>query len=471
MSADYEQQLVNEYRASAPAGAKHVVFIGDSDRCRRYPAHGGWSLWTGGAPPLPNGRYLILYYDENGSHLKTIEQRHIQVRRPNPQPGSSMVRSNPSAGTGAALASAPSERVPLLPEHQRELSAVEVSLRAAEAEFKKHRMAVAMQRDGQKLARSARQTKELHEAAALNNTYRLEMAALAETHSNITRRHVEHSAKMMENLGTVSETVGTVMANLQKAAQTIAHPPPPPVDYSDAILKTVGMLGGMVLNGIAMMKGLPPPDKGSPEKTDADFAGTVDAGLVDKNQREQPPAAKEEPAQEAGKAPAPRPSAPSQPSQPDPAPSPAHSPAAPAAAESNAPSTAASMPSEALRVPDMLDTEAKEAMHSLDLVDPEPSESPHIHDTLDSETATSAPDDRSELDALIREFAQETQDHERGLPVPEVAEEDAGVAYFMTPDRTEELNQLARFLRKFPSRTELEQLITISAPHLMKEPE
>ena len=427
-------------------------------------------MWSGGAPPLPNGRYLVLYYDGAGSHLKTIEQRHIQVRRPGPQPGSSMVSSHLSAGTDAALARAHTDRVQLLPEHQRELSAVEVSLRAAEAEFKKHQMAVAMQRDGQKLARSARQTKELHEAAALNNTYRLEMAAMAETHSNITRRHVEHSAKMMENLGTVSEMVGTVMANLQKAAQTIAHPPPPPVDYSDAILKTVGMLGGMVLNGIAMMKGLPPPDKGSPEKTDADFEGTVDAGLVDKNQGKQAPAAKE-PAQEAGKEPAPKPSAPSESAQPDPGPSPARSPAPPAAAESNSRSTGGSMPSEALRVPDLLDTEAREALHIPDLVDLEPSEALHAPGTLGAEAAASALDDRSELDTLIREFAQEAQDREQGLPVPEMEEEAAGVAYFLKPDRSQEMDQLAHFLRKFPSRSELEQLIAISAPHLIKEPE
>ena len=448
-----------------------MVFIGDSDICRRYPAHGGWSLWTGGAPPLPNGRYLILYYDEKGSHLKTLHQRHIQVHWQGPQPGSSMVSSHPSTGTGAALASTHSDRVQLLPEHQRELSAVEVSLRAAEAEFKKHQMAVAMQRDGQKLARSARQTKELHEAAALNNTYRLEMAAMAETHSNITRRHVEHSAKMMENLGTVSETVGTVMANLQKAAQTIAHPPPPPVDYSDAILKTVGMLGGMVLNGIAMMKGLPAPDKGLSEKTDADFEGTVDAGLVDKNQGERSSAAKEEPAQEAGKAPAPKPSAPSQPAQPASGPSPARSPTPPAAAESKSRSTGASMPSEALRVPDLLDTEGREALHIPDLGDPEPSEALHVPGPWDTESAISAPDDRSELDTLIREFVQEAEDHEQGLPVPEMEEEAAGIAYFLTPDRSQEMDQLARFLRKFPSRSELEQLIAISAPHLMKEPE
>ena len=86
-------------------------------------------------------------------------------------------------------------------------------------------------------------------------------------------------------------------------------------------------------------------------------------------------------------------------------------------------------------------------------------------------TAAPAPADPSELDTLIHEFSQEAEEHEKGLPVPEMVEEAAGVAYFLTPHRSQEMAQLARFLRKFPSRSELEQLIAISAPHLMKEPE
>lgn len=442
---DYEQQLVNEYRASAPTGAKHVVFIGDVDSAssRRYPARGGWDLWTGAAPPLPNGRYLLLYYDQNGNHLKTPAQRHIQISRTGPQPGSSIVNAHPPAAPGTSLTSGPSDRVPLLPEHQRELSAVEVSLRATEAEFKKHRMAVAMQRDGQKLARTARHTKELHEAATLNATYRLEMAALAETHSNITRRHVEHSAKMMENLGTVSEMVGTVITNLQKAAQTIGQPPPPPVDYSDTILKTVGMVGGMVLNGLALVKGLPPPAKGPAESADADFAGTVDAGLVDKNKPGQSPPANDVPARGAAQDPAHVPVPPaSQSPPPDPAPMPARGPAPAAAAESSYLPAAIGTSSDAPRTAD-----------------------------ADLETEALAPDDRSELDTLLREFAQGAQDREQGLPVPETVEEDAGAAYFLTPDRSKEMDQLARFLQKLPNRSELEQIIAITAPHLVKEPE
>lgn len=445
MSVDYEQQLVNEYRASAPTGAKHVVFVGDVDSAssRRYPARGGWDLWTGSAPPLPNGRYLLLYYDQKGNHLKTLAQRHIQICRPGPQPGSPMVSTHPSESPGAALTPAHSDRVLLLPEHQRELSAVEMSLRATEAEFRKHRMAVAVQRDGQKLARSARHTKELHEAAALNTTYRLEMAAMAETHSNITRRHVEHSAKMMENLGTVSEMVGTVIANLQKAAQTIAHPPPPPVDYSDAILKTVGMVGGMVLNGLAMMKGLPPSALGTSEPQVSDFEGTVDAGLVDKHKPGGSPTAKDEPSREAVRAPerATRRHS-SQPPQADPEPVPARMPAPIAEPAASHRPTAASTPSDALRAPEVY-----------------------------LETAALDQDDRSELDTLLREFSQEAKHREHGLPVPEVIEEDVGVAYFLTPDRSKEMDQLARFLQKLPNRSELEQLIAITAPHLVKEPQ
>lgn len=438
---DYEEQLVSEYRASAPTGAKHVVFIGDVDSAssRRYPARGGWDLWTGTAPPLPNGRYLLLYYDQSGNHLKTLEQRRIEVRRPGPQPGSSMMSAHPPKTEDTALTSAHSDRAPLLPEHQRELSAVEVSLRATEAEFRKHRMAVAMQRDGQKLTRTAQHTKELHEAATLNTTYRLEMAALAETHSNITRRHVEHSAKMMENLGTVSEMVGTVISNLQKAAQSIAHPPPPPVDYSDAILKTVGMVGGMVLNGMAMLKGLPPPAKGPSEQTDSDFEGTVDAGLVDKNKPGRSPAAKDVPAKEPAHAPSPPAS---QPPQSQPAPMPSREPAPAAAPESCHRPAATRAPSDAPRPP-----------------------------AVDLPTEERTPDDRSELDTLLREFSHEAQNREQGLPVPEPAEEDVGVAYFLTPDRGKELDQLTRFLRKLPNRSELEQIIAITAPHLVQAPE
>lgn len=252
----YDDHLRKHLRSICPPETYKVCLYGDIDGedSKRYPAEGHFLLWEDQEIPVPDGLYLVGFYNKPGRPLKTDGPKYIRVQRSGERREAGPEQATLLPGN-AAVAPRPPE---LLPEHQSQLSEIELDLRRATAEFSKHRMAVAMQRDAVGLARTSRQAQELAEQAALNRTYRTEMEAMAQTHSNLTSRHVEHSARLIDAFGATAQMLSTVISNLQKAAEKIGQPAPAPIDYSDTILKGLGMAGGLALQLIATAKGQTP---------------------------------------------------------------------------------------------------------------------------------------------------------------------------------------------------------------------
>lgn len=251
----YDDHLRKHLKSICPPETFKICLYGDveSENAKRYPAEGHFLLWENEEIAVPNGLFLVGFYNKPGRPLKTDGPKYVRVQRSadHRQQDQEQAALGPSV---PAVASRPPE---LSPQHQHELSEVELDLRRASAEFTKHRMAVAMQRDAIGLAKANRYSQELAESAALNRTYRTEMEAMAQTHSNLTSRHVEHGARLIDAIGATSQMLNTVIANLQQAAEKIGHPPPAPIDYSDTILKGLGMVGGFALQLIGSSKGQP----------------------------------------------------------------------------------------------------------------------------------------------------------------------------------------------------------------------
>lgn len=472
----YDEHLKKQLRACSPPEAIKVVLIGDVEgqSTRRYPADGFFNFWEDFNLDVPNGLYLLGYFTGNGSTLKTSGPKYLRVQRPTDQ-ARLAEGSNPSHGLAAPI---DSSRTVIFPEHQRELSAVEANLRAATAEFQKHKMAVSMQRDALSLARRARHTQELQEGAALNTTYRLEMQAMAETHSNITRRHVEHSAKMIEVLGLTSEMVGGVVSNLQKAASSIAQPPPPRVDYSETIVKSIGMLGGLALQMVSVIKG-GPAAKIEPTPPPED---SVEAGLADKAQ--------------AAKAPNPRVTKPEQ------TPPSVGTAIVTSAPPETAPQEAAtSAPAVKLQVdradrpqtdradkpqtdrgdkPQIARSDKPQIARSdmgqfgrdgvrESAAPPEAKPTPVHRNAAQLEPIPNDPRIAAEIEGLVTDFAEGSDQGERALPVVEPQANPSGVEFFLTPENESEHDRLVALLNKFRHRAELEQIIALAAPHLLKK--
>lgn len=441
------------------------MLVGDIEgrSSRRYPAEGFFPFWLEFDLDVPNGVYLVTFYDKaTGVQLKTATQKYLRVERA-VDPARQVLGSDPAAGLAAPI---DSSRTLIFPEHQRELSAVESNLRAATAEFQKHKMAVSMQQDALGLARRARHTRELQESAALNTTYRLEMQAMAETHSNITRRHVEHSAKMIEVLGLTSEMVGGVVSNLQKAAGSIAQPPPPPVDYSDAIVKGISSLGGLVLQIVHAVKGppryAPINDRPGPPPEDS-----VEAGVADSGPTATPPSAKGPRPDERA---APVATANAHAVRPEP--------------ENQRPKAARSgseQPGIELRqTPNRPEKRPPAPIHA----DSAPKETPRTEperaeprlarresarETGSSQEAPARSQDTAianEIDRLAVEFAEGTGECEQALPLDEPGTAESAVAFFLAPQNDSEHNRWRAYLKKVRDRGELEQLIALDAPHL-----
>lgn len=415
----YDEHLRKQLRAVCPPDAMKAVLIGDveGENTRRYPTEGFFSFWDDCILDVPNGLYLIGFFTEKGTPLKTPSLKYLRVQRPQDQ-----CQAPERPHTLSAAHTPPA----IMPEHLQELSAVEVNLRAATAEFQKHKMAVAMQKDALGLARATRHTQELQEQAVLNQTYRLEMQAMAETHSNITRRHVEHSQKMIEVLGLTSEMLGSVVSNMQRAASQIGQPPPPPVNYSDAIVKSVGMLGGLALQIIATVKGVAPP------KLDEPGEDSVEAGVADKK----PPQSE----------------------------APAH--------KSAPPDKAAPLPAIAAKAEKQeSEAEAKKASPpSRGTADAQVPTAPANKGSRRDEEKPAPPPNNTEaeLQRLVTEFAHEASAAERALPVQEQVTEPPAVEFFLSPQNGQQLDQLVALLNRFKDRRDLDQLIALSAPHLIK---
>lgn len=424
---EYDEHLRRHLRGSCPPGAKKLMLFGDVDspNAQRYPNEGYFSFWQDFHLDVPNGRYLCAWFTENENPIKTPSPRYLTVQRTKDE-------SRSVADQGSLTAHQNGTQSVIQPEHLSELSAIEVNLRAATAEFQKHKMVVAMQKDAIGLSRASRHTRELQEQANLNQTYRIEMAAMAETHSNITRRHVEHSAKMIEVLGTTSEMLGTVVANMQRAAAQIGQSPPPSPNYSEAIVKGIGMVGGLALQLVAAIKGTPPPKI---EESSDDY---VEAGQADKK-------AKAQPARETRSAGAPGKSAavaiaskddvkatqgpePKRDAPPKPPPAPIQPPPAPV---------------------------SKAAVKS-------PPPAPPIAD--ESNEA-----DDPEVELILEDLADDAQTVPQALPlIPEGQAKQSAVDFFQSPQNSKKLDALVDLLKQFENRGELEQVLALNAPHLIK---
>lgn len=462
----YDDHLRKQLRASCPPGATGVVLVGDIEgrSSRRYPAEGFFPFWTEFDLDVPNGLYLVTYYEgKTGAQLKTATLKHLRVERA-VDPSRHVPGSDAAAALGVPI---DSSRTLIFPEHQRELSAVESNLRAATAEFTKHKMAVAMQHDALGLARKARHTRELQESAALNTTYRLEMQAMAETHSNITRRHVEHSAKMIEVLGLTSEMVGGVVSNLQKAAGSIAQPPPPPVDYSDAIVKGINSLGGLVLQVVHAVKG--PPryepinDRRGPPPEDSVEAGVGDEGATASHTGAKGP----RPDDRAAPVAAANPHA----VKPEPE---YQRPKAARSGMEQAGSELSKQPNQPLKrpaAPICADPAPKGTPKTEPkLVEPQLAARELAREAGRPQEAPASSKDpalANELDRLAAELAEGTGDCEQALPTSEPETANTAVAFFLAPENDSEHNRWKAYLKKVRDRGELEQLIALDAPHLL----
>ena len=451
---DYDQKLARQLRNGCPTGAMHVVFVGDVEggNSRRYPNEGYFDFWENDSIPLPNGKYLLTFYDQFQKLLRTPTQQYLVISRP----GTQYAQQVASGGHITYASEQPvsqSERHPVLPEHARELSEIEVNLRATTAEFQKHKMALSMQQDAQRLARSTRYTRELQEAANLNVTYRLEMQAMAETHSNLTRRHVEHSAKLIEALGSATEAVGTIMANMQKAAATIGQPAPAPVDYGPTILKALGMAGGLAMNLIATARNGTPAkapifdheDLG--EEDDEEDEDAVDAELIDKTDK----ATRSRPADFSNGS---RPAKPRPPKQEPPAP--VSKPTQPGTKAQSRARSEIRQERVSAQAPQPSTPAAVAPLENLN----QPNSGPHHSEEAERE---------SKLQSLVEEFAQGAEAAETALPLGDETPEQAGIDYFLAPDHAQEMDELTRLLSKLPSRGQLEQMIALTAPHLQKK--
>lgn len=504
----YDEHLRRQLRNITPPDGVKVVLIGDveADSTRRYPAEGFYNFWEDVDLDVPNGTYLLRFFTGKENPLKTDGAKYLKVQRPQDQ-----ARLADGRSASQSVAATPdSARALILPEHHRELSSVEVNLRAATAEFQKHKMVVSMQKDAIGLARASRHTQELQEQAALNQTYRLEMQAMAETHSNITRRHVEHSAKMIEVLGLTSEMMGSVVSNLQKAAGLIGQPPPAPVDYGETIVKSIGMLGGLALQMVSMLKGGPAPKLPDPSDD------SVEAELADKPAHTRTPnktnAETAKPATAVYSAPIEEQSSSPTPRRDNP---PKVGPT-PAALWADLPKAAPETPRDGLRANPKADPEpsrnaprvnphkadpepSRDALRaSPPKADPEPVTAPvrssapnheleHGDQKRDIDSpATQAAAERvpdrqhgtppprhagkdAVLDQLVKDFVEGSSDAERAIPVHEHTAEPSGVDFFLSSQNEPQLDQLVALLRKFRHHRELDQLIAHSAPHLAKK--
>lgn len=472
----YDEHLRRQLRNITPPDGMKVVLIGDveADSTRRYPAEGFYEFWEDVDLDVPNGTFLLRFFTAKGTPLKTEGAKYLKVQRPQDQ-----ARQLEGRTASPSVASSDSPRALILPEHHLELSSVEVNLRAATAEFQKHKMAVSMQKDAIGLARASRHTQELQEQAALNQTYRLEMQAMAETHSNITRRHVEHSAKMIEVLGLTSEMMGSVVSNLQKAAGLIGQPPPPPVDYGETVVKSIGMLGGLALQMVSMLKGGPAPKLPDPSDD------AVEAELADKptharaqnktNAETAKPATAvySAPIEEQSSAPAP------------PRGNPPNAGTTPAALWADPPKAHPEPVPDAVRVnPSMADlgpvaasVRGSTPSHKLERGDQKqdiarPAIPAATERAPDRQQGTPQPKHALKdavLDQLVKDFAEGSSDAERSLPVHEHTAEPSGVDFFLNSQNEPQLEQLITLLRKFRHPRELDQLIAHSAPHLAKK--
>lgn len=447
----YDEHLRKQLRGTAPPGSQKFILIGDCEgpSCRRWPTDGFFPLWDDNPVDVPDGLYLISFFSVSGGKLATHGPKYIRVKRAEAETQKS---ENHDRSTTTLVTTSDHGRGVIVPEHHLELSQVELNLRAATAEFQKHKMAVAMQRDAIGLARASRHTQELQEQAQLNQTYRLEMQAMAETHSNITRRHVEHSAKMIEVLGTTSQMVGRVVHNLQETVGKIALPPPPPVDYSETIVKSIGMLGGLALQFAAVLKGKDLPKTAEePAKPDEPTDGEVEAHIEDDDEPSAPPPNRSKPdrssTQSRGVAVH---SNQARPAKPGP------SPVTPA-------SQPASKPTDSQKKPPLTPV-AKTPVKSAPAVAVAPREAAPVPEAL-------AGDDE-ELDRLVDELAGHDGEEERALPVAEKpAASQTGPEFFLAVENEDKHEQFRELLNKCKTRGELEQLVALNAPHLLNRPD
>lgn len=451
----YDEHLRKQIRGTAPPGSQKFILIGDCEgpSCRRWPTDGFFPLWDDNPVDVPDGLYLISFFGVSGGKLATHGPKYIRVKRAEVE---TQRTENHDRSTTTMVTTSDQGRGVIVPEHHLELSQVELNLRAATAEFQKHKMAVAMKKDAIGLARASRHTQELQEQAQLNQTYRLEMQAMAETHSNITRRHVEHSAKMIEVLGTTSQMVGRVVHNLQETVGQIAQPPPPPVDYSETIVKSISMLGGLAIQFAAVLKGKDIPktaeEKTAEERAKADEAtdGEVEAHIEDDDVPIASPPNRSKAERSSTQSPAVAVQA-SQAKPPKPG-----QPVASASPPANKTPDSHKKPPPAPIVKTPVKTAPAVAVAPREVA-----RAPEV-----------VGEDAEELDRLVDELAGHDGEGERALPVPEKeAASKTGPEFFMNPENEEKHEQFRELLNKCKTRSELDQLIALNAPHLLNRPD
>ncbi len=236
---DYSRRVRDQLYHARPDGAQFYALAsvgGGANSGRRYPMSGSYLLCPENQFELPygapEGEYRVLFYRQQ------LDNTALPYRRTHPSfrlfiqwPGQGPISAaHPESGT-INPATKSVERDP--------------ALREAEIEFEKHKMAVAMQRDTHQLVRSAAHARDVGESYAVVSAYRQDSYLSAEAHGALNRRMIESTSKIQEiHVGLVQSIEPTILA-VKRAAELLTVPPPP-VDYTPVLAKTVEVVGTLL---------------------------------------------------------------------------------------------------------------------------------------------------------------------------------------------------------------------------------
>lgn len=270
------ETLEEKIRCHAPGTAVGYYLIKhrNDKESLRYPEEGAFRLKPFSPPSgAPFGSYLLYFvrYETDKHAMAPVNAAEDFVRiqlspsgKATGQPiGSDAPRPTDSERDDADEADEADVQCEVTPaERMAELEVAIASTPAmitARADFEKQRMAMELAENNQDLLNKGHFSRDAAEALALNRAYRREVQVVLEAQSNISRRTAEEVQSAWAVLRKAQEAQADGIQLLKEQLREFARPtpPPPPIDYTPAIVEGLKSLRDFGVALVQARAGIP----------------------------------------------------------------------------------------------------------------------------------------------------------------------------------------------------------------------
>ena len=267
MTGETLEEKIRRHAPGAAAGYYLIRQRKDGEPVR-YPAQGAFRLKPYSPPSgAPFGSYILHFvrYETDTQAMAPVNAAEDFVRIQLVPPGKAqeaeeecerneMEREGQDV-TDAGLGTSPAERMADL----EVAIASTPALITARADFEKQRMAMELAENNQELLNKGNFSRDAAEALALNRAYRREAQVTLEAQANLSRRTAEEVQSHWTAFRMAQETQAEGMRLLKEQLQLFAKPapPPPPVDYTPAVIEGLRALRDFGVAIVQARAGIP----------------------------------------------------------------------------------------------------------------------------------------------------------------------------------------------------------------------